>query len=148
VPLPVAAPPTSVGLAVVSDASRAEVLMRGQRYDLPLALEVDVGSQPELVEVSAPGRQGRRFWLRLDQPTQLDVRLERGRGVRDATPEETLMALGSLPQREPASHAAAPAPSWTVATPPAPEAPPLVQAASLPPAAPTPGWAAEPVSAP
>jgi hypothetical protein len=143
-PVPVAlyAPAPNLGVTVASDAPGAQVLVRGQRYELPLATELEAGRQLELVEVTAPGRQGRRFWLRLDQATELMVRLPRGRGSQDASAQETQVALGLAPPPRVAPPAGEP--EWTVTPPPAPEPPPLVQqAASLPPAD-EPEWVATP----
>jgi outer membrane biosynthesis protein TonB len=55
------------------------------------------GSQPEVLEVIAPRRQGKRFWLTLDHPITLAINLPRGHGIVDATGAETAIALAAKP---------------------------------------------------
>jgi TonB family protein len=61
---------------------------------LPFAQDLKPGSAPEIVELTAPGRVGRRFWVTFDHPTVLTAELPAGRGVVEATEEETVIALG------------------------------------------------------
>ncbi len=91
------APPALVDLDIRSDTAGATTTIRGKTHALPYKESVRAGSDPELVEVTAPSRQGRRFWLPLDQPRHLFVSLKRGGGIADATPAETGIALGEAP---------------------------------------------------
>jgi TonB family protein len=91
-------PPTVVELDVRSDTPFARATVRGKAHALPYKETIHVGADPELVEVTAPARQGRRFWLPLDQPRHLFVSLPHGSGMADASPAETAIALGEAAQ--------------------------------------------------
>jgi hypothetical protein len=92
---PVAAVPSGpVLFQVFSSAPSARVLFRGRAHQIPFAETVVADVKLELVEITAPGREGRRFWLTMDHPMQLTVDLLPGRGVIDATTEEAQIALG------------------------------------------------------
>ncbi len=84
----------AIVLDVRASAPGARVVVRGATHDLPFKGALHVGTDPELVEVSAPGRKGRRFWLALDQERHLFVDLRPGNGTSDATAAETAIALG------------------------------------------------------
>ncbi len=108
---PVATGP--VKLEVASSTPAARVTFRGHAHSIPFSESVDADSKLEVVEVTAPGREGRRFWLTIDHPMRLSVDLSSGRGVIEANTEEALVALGER-EAEPA---------------PAPGAPPLADTA-------------------
>jgi TonB family protein len=86
--------PTAVNLRVRSGTAGARVTLRGRTHELPFDDQLRPGTEPELVELTAPGHEGRRFWLRLDQPVHLAANLPGGRGVIEASAEETGVALG------------------------------------------------------
>ena len=88
------APTGPVKLEVVSSTPSARVTFRGRVHQLPFVEPVDADSKLELVEVTAAGREGRRFWLTIDHPMRLSVNLAPGRGIIEATTEEALVALG------------------------------------------------------
>jgi serine/threonine-protein kinase len=92
--LPAPAPAPPVHLQVTSPAPQARVTLRGRTHPLPYEETVSAGTQPEVVEITAPGREGRRFWLTFDHPLALASELAVGRGVAEATAEETAIALG------------------------------------------------------
>jgi TonB family protein len=73
------------------------VKLRGQIYQLPFDGDFKQGAEPEVVEVTAPGRQGRLFWITFDRPVTLAADLPQGQGVVEATKEQTLSALGEKP---------------------------------------------------
>ncbi|HEY4394536.1 MAG TPA: protein kinase [Polyangia bacterium] len=96
-PPPVAAtptPPAPVHLLITSPAPQARVTLRGRTHPLPFQETVTPGAQPEVVEIAAPGREGRRFWITFDHPLALSSDLAAGHGVVEATAEETAIALG------------------------------------------------------
>ena len=90
-PAPVPAP---VRVNVSSPTTDARLTLRGRTYRLPFTEEISAGSQPEIVEVTAPGREGRRFWITLDRPIDLAAALPVGKGATEASAEETVIALG------------------------------------------------------
>jgi serine/threonine-protein kinase len=114
-PAPAAPPPAPeakpVEVRVSSPTPQARATLRGRTHLLPFVQELKVGSEPEVVEVTAPGREGKRFWITLDHPVALKADLREGRGVVEATEEETVIALGGAPvdgeptKGEPAAHA-------------------------------------------
>ncbi len=67
---------------------------RGNQHPLPYNTEIGSSDTPELIEITAPGHEGRRFWIKLDRPRSLMVSLPTGSGEVDATYEETSAALG------------------------------------------------------
>jgi eukaryotic-like serine/threonine-protein kinase len=89
-----AAPSGPVNLQVFSSAPSARVTFRGRAHQIPFAQQMVADTKLELVEVTAPGREGRRFWLMMDHSMQLTVDLAPGRGVIEATTEEAQIALG------------------------------------------------------
>jgi outer membrane biosynthesis protein TonB len=68
--------------------------MRGRTHLLPYDETVTSGAQPEVVEIAAPGHEGRRFWITFDHPITLATDLPAGRGVVEATEEQKVIALG------------------------------------------------------
>jgi hypothetical protein len=102
---PVATGP--VKLEVVSSTPSARVTFRGRVHSIPFTDTVEADSKLEIVEVTAPGREGRRFWLTIDHPMKLSVDLAPGRGIIEATTEEGLVALGER-EAEPAPAPGAP----------------------------------------
>src|SRR5205823_1656467 len=78
---------------------------------LPYHAELSRGTAPEVIRVTAPGRQGRLFWVTLDEGCYLAVDLKAGKGVVEATPEETAVALGEVAPSAPPSAIAAAAAS-------------------------------------
>jgi serine/threonine-protein kinase len=87
-------PPAPVQLQITSPAPQARVTLRGRTHPLPYDETVNAGAQPEVVEITAPGREGRRFWITFDHPIALASNLAAGHGVVEATAEETAIALG------------------------------------------------------
>ncbi len=85
----------------------ARVMFRGHAHSLPFSDTVDADSKLEVVEVTAPGREGRRYWLTIDHPMKLSVDLPQGRGIIEATTEEALVALGER-EAEPVAPGATP----------------------------------------
>src|SRR5262249_12800342 len=82
---------------VSSPTAHARVTLRGRTHRLPFSEEMQAGAQPEIVEVTAPGHEGRSFWVKLDRPVTLAASLPEGRGVAEASAEETVIALGGTP---------------------------------------------------
>ena len=100
-PKPPASPP--VDLLVQSVAPQAKLLFRGQNLALPYHGDVASSKTPEVLEISAPGFQGRRFWIKLDRARAFTVALPQGSGAEDATYEETLVASGASHAMDPES---------------------------------------------
>ncbi len=92
-PPPVPAP-APVHLQLTSPVPQARVTLRGRTHLLPFEETVTAGTQPEVVEITAPGREGRRYWLTLDHSIALASDLPSGHGVVEATEEQTVIALG------------------------------------------------------
>jgi TonB family protein len=86
-----------IRVQVGSQTPQSRVTLRGRTHPLPFVADLKVGPEPEVVEITAPGREGRRFWLKLDRPMRLAADLPSGRGVLEASEEETLVALGERP---------------------------------------------------
>jgi len=99
----------TVDIYVTSDSPAARATLRGATHDLPYRGSLTPGVGPELVEVTAPGFQGRRFSVSFASSLRLVVHLPRGSGTLDATPNETELALGAA--RAPATAAWARSPS-------------------------------------
>ena len=160
-PAPPEAPPPSppepakVEVRIESPAPDAKVTLRGRTARLPLYESVKPGGQPEVIELTAPKREGKRFWVTLDRPITLSTRLSHGHGIANATERETALALGraiveqAAAQTDPpghrrathaASHVASTTPAPSAATPaaerPAPAEPPAEAKATSPAAAP------------
>ncbi|MEO6418905.1 MAG: protein kinase, partial [Polyangiaceae bacterium] len=97
-PIPAVAPPTvapvtareTVDFSVVSATPEASMTFRGKTKRLPFREEVRRGVDPELIEITAPGHQGRQFWLVLDEPTRLASDLTLGSGMMRAEDEPGL----------------------------------------------------------
>lgn len=96
-PKPEPEAPVAIHLAVESVTPQARVTLRGRSHALPFAQDLKPGSQPEVVELTAPKREGRRFWITFDRPMTLTAELPPGHGVVDASEVETLVALGEKP---------------------------------------------------
>jgi len=94
---PPPAEPAPIAVRITSDTPATRVTLRGRTHLLPFAQELKVGSEPEVVELTAPQREGRRFWLTFDHPIALAASLPEGRGMTEATEEETVIALGGKP---------------------------------------------------
>jgi eukaryotic-like serine/threonine-protein kinase len=92
--VPAPTPPAPVHFQVTSPVPQARVTLRGRTHLLPFEETVTAGAQPEVVEITAPGREGRRFWLTFDHPIALASELPAGHGVVEATEEQTAIALG------------------------------------------------------
>ncbi|HEX7454281.1 MAG TPA: TonB family protein, partial [Polyangiaceae bacterium] len=99
----------TVDVYVTSDSPAARATLRGAAHDLPYHGSLTPSVDPELVEVTAPGFQGRRFSVSFASSRRLVVHLPRGSGTLDATPNETELALGAA--RAPATVAWARSPS-------------------------------------
>ncbi len=93
----VPAEPMTVVLSIESPDDGAEVELRGETHSLPYRMEMSRSSQPESVTVRAHRREGRRFWLVMDESRSLWVDLERGRGVQDASDPELERFLAGRP---------------------------------------------------
>ncbi len=108
---PVAPPkPPGVDLLVQCVAPNAKLLFRGENLTLPYHGEVPSSKSPDLLEVSAPGFQGRRFWVKLDRARSFTITLPQGSGAEDATYEETQIAMGASRGVEPEAPPPAPPP--------------------------------------
>jgi outer membrane biosynthesis protein TonB len=101
------APTGPVKLEVASSTPSARVMFRGHAHSIPFSDTVAADSKLEVVEVTAPGREGRRYWLTIDHPMKLSVDLPQGRGIIEATTEEALVALGER-EAEPVAPGATP----------------------------------------
>jgi TonB family protein len=102
VPAPGALPanpgnPAMIRVQVGSPTQQSRVTLRGRTHPVPFDADLKTGSEPEVVEITAPGREGRRFWLKLDHSMRLAADLPVGRGVLEVSAEETLVALGERP---------------------------------------------------
>lgn len=97
---PAAAPASNaITFAVQVDAEGARMRLRGADYALPYEGQIVAGPEPELVEITAPGREGRRYWISFDRPRRLGAALPEGSGATEATFAETEAALGeSIPR--------------------------------------------------
>ncbi len=95
------AEPQPVHVQVSSPTPQARVTIRGRTHPLPFSQDVKPGSQPEIVELTAPGREGKRFWITFDRPATLAAELSAGRGVIEASEEETTLALGEQSAHSP-----------------------------------------------
>jgi serine/threonine protein kinase len=89
--------PGPVQVWVTSPTPNARATLRGRTYLLPFTQDLKPGTEPESVEMTAPGREGRRFWVTFDHPVVLAASLPAGRGVVEATEEEKLIAFGGTP---------------------------------------------------
>jgi hypothetical protein len=87
--------PHPIDLAVRSTTPEAALLFRGNILPLPYRAHVPSSDTPELIEVTAPHHQGRRFWVKLDRTRRMLVILPAGDGSVDATYEETGTALSA-----------------------------------------------------
>ncbi len=99
--VPAVAP--SVAVDLTADVANAHVTFRRRVAAAPVALELEPSHVVELVEVSAPGYKTSRYWLTFDHPMHLRAHLVKGRGLVEASEEQTLVALGEVP----AQHAGA-----------------------------------------
>jgi len=93
--------PQPVHVQVSSPTPQARVTIRGRTHSLPFSQDVKPGSQPEIVELTAPGREGKRFWITFDRPASLGAELPVGHGVIEASEDETAVALGEAPADAP-----------------------------------------------
>jgi hypothetical protein len=107
---PVPSPPQKVAVELAADAPNAHVVFRRRVANAPAQMQLSATDVVELVEFSAPGYKTQRYWLTFDRPTHLKAHLVKGNGSREATEEETLVALGEVaaPPTTPAVAAAAP----------------------------------------
>ncbi len=79
----------AVSLHVLCAEPGAQVRFRDVTSAPPFGVDqLRAGPRREAVEITAPGRQGRRFWLDFGETIVLDVRLPPGSGITDATPSE------------------------------------------------------------
>jgi hypothetical protein len=71
----------TVDFSVQSSTAEATVTFRGKTKRLPIHEDVRRGADPELIEITAPGHQGRQLWLVLDEPRRLAFDLPLGSGM-------------------------------------------------------------------
>jgi len=88
-------PAENVVLAVTSNAPNSKIVFRGETNTLPFRQEITAGNAPEVLEVTAPLREGRRYYVKLDRSRQVVVTLPNGTGLKDATYDETAIAIGT-----------------------------------------------------
>ncbi len=88
--------PRTVEVKLAANALDAKVAFRRRTVKLPTTLLLAPNAIIEMVEVSAPDRKTVRYWLTLDRATTLSAKLPKGKGVVEATDEQTLVALGEL----------------------------------------------------
>jgi serine/threonine-protein kinase len=88
-----APPVATVNLEITCDATAARATLRSKSFDLPYHGSLSSSPNPEAIEVTAPGFQGRRFWVSLVSSRQLTAHLKRGSGLLEATASETALAL-------------------------------------------------------
>jgi eukaryotic-like serine/threonine-protein kinase len=147
---------TRVELAVDCSTPGSTLLLRGESHPLPFSREIEAGNHRELLEVTAAGHRGKRFWVLLDRSRSYDIALQSGSGVSEGSEAEAPERPSKTPiWRRPratavdgaavakervtttATAAAPPQPTSAVAPPPTPAAPPVaVQTEPAPPAAP------------
>jgi serine/threonine protein kinase len=97
---PVIAKPTTTRVALVSSTKDVAVTFRGRTYRTGFDIVTALGTQPELIEVSAPKHKSRRYWVTIESETVLKTSLNQGFGMEDASAEETVVALGDAPTIE------------------------------------------------
>jgi hypothetical protein len=90
-------PVAEVRVAILAPEPGATVTLRGGTHPLPYVDELEPGSAPELIEITAPGCTGRRYGVTLDRARTLWVDLDTGVGVRTATDSELALALAGTP---------------------------------------------------
>ncbi len=90
--MPSAAP---VPLVVRANVQTARMSFRGANLPLPYDSTTTSSEMNDYIEVTAPGYEGRRFWIKFDRPRSLVVTLPQGSGIIDATFDETEVALGN-----------------------------------------------------
>jgi serine/threonine-protein kinase len=102
-PLPAAAPPAprevtpaKIEVTLEANVPNARVTFRRRVTASPTTMQILPSNIVELVEVSAPGHKTLRYWLTFDRPTKLVAQLTKGSGAREATEEQTLIALGEV----------------------------------------------------
>jgi len=107
------AAPSKIAVQIEADVPDARVTFRRRLAAAPTQLQVASSDIVELVEVSAPGYKTMRYWLTFDRPTHLNAHLVKGKGLVEASEEQTLVALGEVAPAAPepaAAPAAAPTP--------------------------------------
>src|SRR6188768_3546843 len=60
--------PSSVDFSVQASVGGAKMNFRGRTMDLPYRGDETASTTPEVVEITAPGAIGRRYWFKLDRP--------------------------------------------------------------------------------
>ncbi len=70
------APRRAVRFEVRSQTHNAQATLRGRVYPAPIEIELTPGSDPEMVEVSAPGHVTRRVWMVLDRTMRVQLDLD------------------------------------------------------------------------
>jgi TonB family protein len=100
---PVVVPPKNdkVRVALMTNTPGTALTMRGRTYrDAKFETQVAPGSEPELIEISAPKHVTRRYWITLSRDAVITTNLNKGAGVEEATAEQTVVALGDAPLAE------------------------------------------------
>ncbi len=70
------APRRAVRFEVRSQTHNAQATIRGRTYPAPIEIELGPGTDPEMVEVSAPGHVTRRVWMVLDRTMRVQLDLD------------------------------------------------------------------------
>jgi serine/threonine-protein kinase len=123
-----------VVLSITSPVREATVLFRGNRHPLPFSEEVDRMTEREAVEVTAPGRRGKRFWVTLDMSRSFDIELPFGFGLSDGV-EKPAPVAAAVPHPVKALPTTVATIGNDPADPPHEQRPPASLASSAPPAA-------------
>jgi serine/threonine protein kinase len=92
---PAASAGQSIDLAVQADAPGASMTIYGRTYPLPFDGPMERSAAPVLVEVTAPGREGRIYTVPMQEAEHLSAELPAGAGLKAATADETARALST-----------------------------------------------------
>lgn len=88
-------PAASIRVEVQASAPSASAIFAGRSVALPALLTVPSSHAPMLITVSAPGHQTRVYRVAADRDFALISTLPAGEGAREASREETAIALGN-----------------------------------------------------
>jgi TonB family protein len=102
----------ATSLKVEAGAPQARLIFRGETHALPFERAVVAGTEPELIEISAPGHTARHYLLTVAGTLVLDAMLSVGSGVQNISESEYLgsrrllappPAIGSVATNTPAT---------------------------------------------